>query len=114
MRVSIISLSILCFALASGCGDDSSSGGSDLCSTFCNRDAECFPTQQQPDCENWCADRLSSAQDVSSECQSAVEGTFSCVNNLSTCAEVASWWNEEPADSYSCKADDDAVTAACF
>jgi len=56
----------------------------------------------------------STAQQTSAECLSAVEGTFGCVNNLSSCDEVASWWNEEPADSYSCKSNDDAVNAACF
>jgi hypothetical protein len=114
MRVYLFGLSVLCVVLASGCGDDGSSGGSNLCSTFCQRDAECFPNQQQPDCANWCADRLSTAQQTSAECLSAVEGTFGCVNNLSSCDEVASWWNEEPADSYSCKSNDDAVNAACF
>ncbi len=113
MRISILGLSVLCLVLAAGCSDDASSnggtggngtgggGGSDLCGTFCQRDAECFPNQQQPDCANWCADRLSAGQQAGAQCESAVRGTFECVNNLASCAEVASWWNEEPADSYS-------------
>jgi hypothetical protein len=114
MRWSFIGLSVLCFALVGACGGDSSSGSSPLCTTFCERDTECFPDQQQPDCANWCADRLNMAGEISAQCLSAVEGTFECVNNLSSCGEVASWWNEDPADSYSCKTNDDAVDSNCF
>ena len=115
MRFYFIVLSALCVAAAGGCGDDNGGNGSSgLCSTFCERDAECFPDQQQPDCANWCADRLSTAENIGAQCSSAVTDTFECLNDLSSCEELLSWWNEDPADSYSCKAEDDQVDASCF
>ena len=92
------------------CGNDSSG----VCSSFCAKDTECYPPEDQiPRCDEWCGYLLDVAADNSAECGAAMTDMFACVSDLQTCEEVDGWWFEDPWDSYPCKAADDAANSAC-
>jgi hypothetical protein len=92
-----------------GCGDEN------VCESFCAKDAECFPPEDQtPRCEQACRYVLDVSGDFSDECGNAAGAVFACVADLPTCEEVNDYWFEIPPDSYPCKAADDAAESACL
>jgi hypothetical protein len=94
-----------------GCGGDN--GGTDAtCSPWCSVVDECT-TGSFSDCMAACAEELSQAGSISSECAEAVRDQNRCLGEL-TCTEFDAWATEVPPDSYPCKAEDDGVEAACF
>lgn len=93
-----------------GCGD-----GGGVCESFCAKDFECYSPQERiPRCEEACRYELGVAGDLSAECGDAAVSVFACVADLQTCEEVDNYWYEIPADSYPCKAADDAAESACL
>jgi hypothetical protein len=102
-----VGLAVLAFA---ACG-----GGEGVCGSFCAKDAECYPPEEQiPRCEQWCGYLLDVAADSSAECGAAMADVFACVSDLQTCEEVDGWWFGDPWDSYPCKAADDTANSACM
>jgi len=100
---------VLALGLA-GCSEDSG-----VCGSFCAKDAECFsPEDQFPRCEQACRYALDVSADLSAECGDAAADVFACVADLPTCEDVNDYWFEVPADSYPCKAADDAAESVCM
>ena len=104
----LVAISIgLAFSLV-GCGDDVDA----TCSPWCTVVDDCT-TMSFSDCMNACAEELSDAQSISSECASAVRSQNVCLAEL-TCAELEAWATEVPPDSYPCKSADDDVDDVCI
>jgi hypothetical protein len=97
----------LAFSLVA-CGNDAPDP---TCSAWCTVVDECTDTSFS-DCMNACAEELSQAQAVSSECANAVRSQNTCLGEL-TCVEFEAWGTETPPDAYPCKSADEAVATAC-
>ena len=87
--------------LLAGCGDSSSSND---CEGFCDTSAECEGTPTAV-CLPLCDAAVEAAAQTSSACGDALNSLLSCASGL-TCAQYEAWQNEEPADSYPCRAED--------
>ena len=90
------------------CGDDIDA----TCSPWCTVVDECTAAGLS-ECMNACAEELSQARDISSECANAVRDQNICLSEL-TCAELDAWLEEVPPEGYPCKAADDGVDNACL
>ena len=100
----------LCGALSMGCGDDSnSSGGNDNCNAACSVITQCV-AQSTPDCLAQCRGDLMEAAEFGQACVDAVNDLAACLGG-GTCDDFEAWLDEIPADSYPCKAQDDAIDA---
>lgn len=84
-----------------GCGDSSSSND---CEAFCDKEAECEGSLPAG-CVPLCDGVVEAAAQISSACGDAVSSLLSCASGL-TCVEYEAWENEEPPDSYPCRAED--------
>lgn len=101
----LMALAVMTFA---ACGDDVDA----TCSPWCMVVDECTATSVS-ECMNACAEELSQAQAISSQCADAVRSQNICLAEL-TCAEFDAWANEVPPDAYPCKSADDAVIGVCL
>ena len=88
----LVAISIgLAFSLV-GCGDDVDA----TCSrAWCTVVDDCTTESVFSDCMDACAEELSQAQSISSECASAVRSQNVCLAEL-TCAELEAWATEVP------------------
>jgi len=100
--------------LTLGCGDGGGTTGASLanCSAFCSKFIQCTQQGTQQQCESECNANAQQAQAISAQCLGAFSAVNSCVSGL-TCEQGQAWAEEIPPDSYPCKAQDDATTAAC-
>jgi hypothetical protein len=89
------------------CGDDFDTA----CSSWCAVVEECTEVSFS-DCMGGCADEISQARAISSECVNAVRDQNVCLGAL-TCSELQSWVEEVPPDAYPCRGADDGVDDAC-
>lgn len=98
----------LCGVLSLGCGDDGSgSAGGNNCSAACAVITECI-MQSTAECMAQCQGDLTEAAEFGQACVSAVNDVAACIAGGS-CADFEAWIDEVPADSYPCKAEDDAI-----
>ena len=106
-----IGLMGLCGVLAMGCnGSDGGGGGSgNNCAAACEVIVPCFNDTVQS-CLAQCEGNIQEANDVSAACGTAVNNLAGCLGGLS-CEQANAWLDEIPADSFPCKAQEDAVDA---
>ena len=108
----------LLLAMASGCGDDPTTGGfvtpGPVCIDFCDKIVtECAALPiGLTDCQSNCQQDVNSAFAESGRCGEGFEAFYECVTALS-CAEVEDWRDGEPPDDYPCLAAVEAANDAC-
>jgi len=106
---------ILCGTLAIGCGDSNTGGtggtggGQSVnnCPDVCSVITSCTG-QSTESCMEQCEGDLMQATEFSAACRAAVNDLTACVGGLS-CEQLDAWFEEVPADSYPCIAEEIAV-----
>jgi hypothetical protein len=85
-----------------GCGGDDNN-----CGSACAVISSCT-TESTQSCLDQCQGDYNEASDFSSACAKAVDNLAACVGGL-TCEELDAWFEEVPADSYPCRAEEIAI-----
>ena len=106
----------LALMLSVGCGNDSNGGGgtggsADPCPAVCDNEVECNETPRGV-CTAVCAGALAVAEAFSTSCFDAVNAVLGCAGVLS-CADYEAWQNEEPPDSFPCRAETETCDSEC-
>jgi hypothetical protein len=114
---SVMGLIGLCGVLATGCGStDGGSGGSsgtggsgsaNNCGDACSVITSCT-NDTTASCMAQCEGDLMDATEFSPACGEAVNDLAGCVGGLS-CEQLDAWFDELPADSYPCVAEETAI-----
>lgn len=116
-----LGLMMCLLAMPIGCGEDGSIGaggmggsgnGETTCEAFCGVAAGCDLPNSGAGCVSNCDADIQGAFAFANGCGQALETRYQCVNQLS-CADFLAWVQEEPADSFPCRAEEVAIDAPC-
>ena len=100
---------ILFGTLAIGCGDSNTGGGQSVnnCPAACSVITSCTG-ESTASCMAQCEGDLMEATEFSAACRDAVNDLTACIGGLS-CEQLDAWFEEVPADSFPCRAEEIAI-----